>query len=144
MSRQDPKFDKEQFWTRVHALYASWNSSPKIWRDQDAFVLLSGKQDENILYQRTLALFLWLTGYELFETLVVFTEKSIYVVASSKKSSSVALAHLMWSDKLFAALGSKNGGIDIHLLNKEKENNEENFSKIVEAIRGSKAGVGWP
>jgi nucleosome binding factor SPN SPT16 subunit len=95
MSRQDPKFDKEQFWTRVHALYASWNSSPKIWRDQDAFVLLSGKQDENILYQRTLALFLWLTGYELFETLVVFTEKSIYVVASSKKSSSVALAHLM-------------------------------------------------
>jgi hypothetical protein len=43
---------------------------------------------------------------------------------------------------LFAALGSKNGGIDIHLLNKEKENNEENFSKIVEAIRGSKAGVG--
>ncbi len=72
-------FNKKQFWSRMQLLYTAWKSAEE--KQFDAFVLLNGKQNEDVLYMKTWAMQLWLCGYELFDTAFVFTENALYVCA---------------------------------------------------------------
>jgi nucleosome binding factor SPN SPT16 subunit len=52
----------------------------------DAFYLLSGKEEGSVK-PKTKALYIWLFGYDMIETIFVITKKSLLYLASSKKRS---------------------------------------------------------
>lgn len=52
----------------------------------DGFLLLSGKEEGSIK-PKTKTMFIWLMGYDMIETILVVTRKSIIYLASQKKLS---------------------------------------------------------
>ncbi len=50
----------------------------------DGFLLLSGKEEGSIK-PKTKTMFIWLMGYDMIETILVVTRKSIIYLASQKK-----------------------------------------------------------
>jgi Xaa-Pro aminopeptidase len=77
-------FNKKLFWSRLNLFYTAWRASEE--KVYDSFVLINGKPNEDVVYMKTWAVHLWLCGYELAETVFVFTENALYVVSSPKKS----------------------------------------------------------
>ena len=53
--------------------------------EMDALVVANGDGDEDVAYQRSNALIIWLFGCELTNTVVVFTRAAITVLASKRK-----------------------------------------------------------
>lgn len=79
------KFDRDQFWGRLNILHKAWKSKGKNWKDVDGLAIVNGKQNEAVIYRRTLSLHLWLTNFELFDTIFVLTDSTFYVLAGAKK-----------------------------------------------------------
>lgn len=125
-------FDKGRFWRRVSDLYRAWKSKKAMWNEATAFMIICGKNDENIIYQRSLSLQLWTCGYELFDTLIVFMPDEIHVMSSSKKT------------KLFEAIGVGEGP-KIVTHEKVKGDNYKEFREVIDTIMQGKDSIklGW-
>jgi nucleosome binding factor SPN SPT16 subunit len=52
--------------------------------DVDAFFILSGREEGSIK-PKTRALYIWLFGYDMIETILVVTKKTLLYLASNKK-----------------------------------------------------------
>ena len=94
------KVDKEAFFRRAKHVYSSWkvcgdqniSDFTKLivqeknadWSKLDAFVCAVGI-DEEVVYSKSNTLQSWLLGYELPDTILVMTEKNIFILASKKK-----------------------------------------------------------
>jgi nucleosome binding factor SPN SPT16 subunit len=98
----------------------------------DSLVMVANdKSDESNLYGKSLALQLWLLGYEMPGTVFVFAKNQIFVLASAKKKA------------LLAQLGSTGLGCELQVLTVNKEDkNATNFAQLLDTLRSAGRKVG--
>ncbi|KAG5683886.1 hypothetical protein PVAND_013146 [Polypedilum vanderplanki] len=127
--------DKESFVRRVKKLYQNWKE-PEYNHDDSLqksdCVMSAVGSDEEVMYSKSTALQNWLLGYELTDTITVFTENSIYFLASKKKIEFLKQIENIKDDTDLP---------QIKLLVKDKTDKDKaNFDKLVEVMEGSKKG----
>jgi nucleosome binding factor SPN SPT16 subunit len=76
--------DKAAFFRRAARLYETWKNEDEELSKADAIVLSCGVDDE-VVYSKSSTFQIWLLGYELADTITVFTEKGIFFLSSKKK-----------------------------------------------------------
>ncbi|KAJ2703732.1 FACT complex subunit spt16 [Coemansia sp. IMI 203386] len=98
----------------------------------DSALVLQGRSDETNPYTKTIAIQMWLLGYEFPNTLIIFTSDKVYIVASQKKA------------KILEALHGVSGGVPIEILvhGKDASKNQEMFEKAIAVIRGCGSRIG--
>lgn len=125
--------DRDAYYRRLRRLYGAWQKGEEELGSVDAIVVAVGV-DEEIVYAKSTALQTWLFGYELTDTIMVFCEERVLFMASRKKVEFLKQVAAPKAD-------GPNGVPSITLLVREKnESNKANFEKMLEALRGSKAG----
>lgn len=78
----------ENFSKRLKAFYSNWKvNKSDLWGDSDALAIATPPASEDLRYLKSSALNIWLLGYELPETIMVFTRKQIHFLCSQKKAS---------------------------------------------------------
>lgn len=127
--------DKESFVRRVKRLYQNWKK-PEYSHDdslQSSDCIMSAVgSDEEVLYSKSTALQNWLLGYELTDTITIFTEDSINFLASKKKIEFL---------KQIESIKDETDLPQIKLLVKDKTDKDKgNFEKLVEIMKASKKG----
>ena len=81
-SQDSISIDRDAFSSRVAKVFRSWPE------DCDGIVVFSGRQSDDAIETKTLAVQQWLFGYEFTDTLVLLTrEKTVRFLASAKKIS---------------------------------------------------------
>lgn len=83
----DVKIDEDAFCRRLKSLYDSWVANPEAWSGVNAFAVPAGSTSEELRYTKSLAMQLWLFGYELPDTIMVFLKHSVHFITSGKKAS---------------------------------------------------------
>lgn len=78
------KINTKLFANHLKALYASWNNESDEW-NVDAIVFLHGEKDEELIYQKSIAIQCWLFGYEFTDMILVCTQDTFYIHTSPKK-----------------------------------------------------------
>lgn len=78
--------DKANFTKRLTSLYNSWQTGD-LWNSAEALVVPVGASSEELRYHKSIALQVWLYGYELPDTVMLFTKEDLYVLTSSKKAA---------------------------------------------------------
>lgn len=109
-SDKTPQLNSKTFWSRLSSFYTSWSRGDRTWgfltsvdkttekstqiaRPADAVVLPYGPNDEDAEeYNKCTALQLWLFGYEIDETILVFTQapNTLTILTSEKKAKFLA------------------------------------------------------
>lgn len=124
--------DKETFYRRLKKFYTAWqkpdgdNGFSKV----DCLVAAVGA-DDDVVYSKSGALQSWLLGYELTDTIMVFTEGAAHFLSSKKKIDFLRQAENNKDDN----------GISIKLLIRDRNDKDEaNFKTLIAAIKGSKNG----
>lgn len=124
--------DKETFYRRLKKLYSAWQNpdGENRFSKVDCMVAAVGV-DDDVVYSKSGALQSWLLGYELTDTIMVFTEGAVHFLASKKKI-----------DFLRQAENHKEeNSINIKLLIRDRNDKDEsNFKTLIAAIKGSKNG----
>ncbi|BFF98477.1 FACT complex subunit spt16 [Drosophila madeirensis] len=126
--------DKEAFVRRVKRLYTEWKA-PSIGHDDalsnlDCIMSVVGC-DEDVIYSKSLALQIWLLGYELTDTISVFATDAIYFLTSKKKIEFLKQAQNI----------SEEGLPEIKLLVRDRTDKDKgNFEKLIKSIQNSKKG----
>ncbi|KIZ00422.1 FACT complex subunit SPT16 [Monoraphidium neglectum] len=84
----DVAIDQGAFGKRLKLLYESWKGNrSSLWEDSGALGVVVGSTSEDLRYLKSISLHLWLFGYELPDTVLVFTEKEVHVLTSQKKAN---------------------------------------------------------
>ena len=60
-----------------------------VWGDFDAFTVALGPAVNEIRYSKTIGLQLWLFGYEVPDTILLFAKSCVHVVTSKKKGTEI-------------------------------------------------------
>ncbi|XP_050429872.1 FACT complex subunit spt16-like isoform X2 [Adelges cooleyi] len=126
--------DKETFFKRLKQLYSFWkkekDENVEILSGVDAFSCAVGV-DDYTMYSKSSSLQIWLFGYELTDTISVFTSEGLHVMASKKKVEFLKPAeNVKDSDSPV-----------VRLITREKGGNDKDgFEKLINAIKSSKKG----
>ncbi|XP_017127199.1 FACT complex subunit spt16 isoform X2 [Drosophila elegans] len=126
--------DKEAFVRRIKRLYTEWKA-PSIGHDDalsnlDCIMSVVGVE-EDVLYSKSMALQLWLLGYELTDTISVFASDAIYFLTSKKK-----IEFLKQTQNI-----TEEGVPKINLLVRDRTDKDQgNFEKLIKALQNSKKG----
>ncbi|XP_030372702.1 FACT complex subunit spt16 isoform X2 [Scaptodrosophila lebanonensis] len=126
--------DKDSFLRRIKRLYTEWKA-PSVGHDDalsnlDCIMSVVGV-DEDIVYSKSMALQLWLLGYELTDTISVFASDAIYFLTSKKK-----IDFLKQVENI-----SEEGVPEIKLLVRDRtDKDKNNFEKLIKIIQNSKKG----
>ncbi|XP_017060007.1 FACT complex subunit spt16 isoform X2 [Drosophila ficusphila] len=126
--------DKEAFVRRLKRLYTEWRA-PSIGHDDalsnlDCIMSVVGVE-EDVLYSKSMALQLWLLGYELTDTISVFASDSVYFLTSKKK-----IEFLKQTQNI-----TEEGVPEIKLLVRDRTDKDKgNFEKLIKALQNSKKG----
>jgi len=73
------------FHKRVQTLINYWKNNQEEFGNADSLLFVTGTSDDEISYQKTISLQIWLLGYEFPETLILITMDKVYFVTSQKK-----------------------------------------------------------
>ncbi|KAJ2854310.1 FACT complex subunit spt16 [Coemansia erecta] len=100
--------------------------------DVDSVLVLQGRSDETNPYSKTIAIQMWLLGYEFPNTLILFTSDKVYIVASQKKA------------KILETLQGVSGGVAIEIFvhGKDASKNQEMLEKTIAVIKSCGSRVG--
>ncbi|XP_064546218.1 FACT complex subunit spt16 isoform X2 [Drosophila montana] len=126
--------DKESFVRRIKRLYTEWKA-PSTGHDDalsnlDCIMSVVGV-DEDVIYSKSMALQLWLLGYELTDTISVFASDAIYFLTSKKKIEFLKQAQNI----------TEEGVPEIKLLVRDRNDKDQaNFDKLITTIKNSKKG----
>lgn len=129
------KIDAKLFHERLSHLVAAWKADKRVgdalFNGASSILILMGRTEEGVNFQKHNAIHFWLLGYEFPATLFLFTLDKLWVVTTAKKAR-----HL---EPL------KGGKIPLHILvrGKDIEHNEKVFIEINNHIKeaGKKVGV---
>nr|CAB3266708.1 FACT complex subunit SPT16 [Phallusia mammillata] len=124
--------DKESFFKRLKKFYSLWKKGGSDAFSKSDAVVVSMGTDEDVVYAKTTSLQIWLFGYELTDTVMVFCKEKILFLSSKKKVEFLKAAA---NDD-----DNSDGVPKISLLLRDKEDNKENFSTLVSAIKESGNG----
>ncbi|KAL3130646.1 hypothetical protein ABBQ38_008037 [Trebouxia sp. C0009 RCD-2024] len=125
--------DKGNFTKRLKLLYNSWKTSD-VWNGAEAIVVPVGASSEELRYHKSIALQVWLYGYELPDTIMLFTKEAVYVLTSTKKA---ALLHEL--------VGPAQKEADIKLIFFERAKGDDgsaHIQKMIEILKGANGSVG--
>ncbi|XP_065915341.1 FACT complex subunit SPT16-like [Dysidea avara] len=124
----------DTFVSRLERLYESWKEDDLDfvqWGHVDAICVVVGRDE--VLYSKSISLQVWLFGYELTDTVCVFCENEIHILASKKK--------IDFLKPLEPVIGKRSDLPKLHLhLRNKNDSDTENFKKILTAIKSSKSG----
>ncbi|CAD7701780.1 unnamed protein product [Ostreobium quekettii] len=82
----DVQLDADAFCSRLKLLYASWKERRlELWRGATSLAIFVGGRLESVMYMKSLALHMWLFGYEVPDVAMVFTEAELHILATQKK-----------------------------------------------------------
>ncbi|KAF9426598.1 FACT complex subunit spt16 [Podila epigama] len=138
MPAAEVSIDARLFHRRARDLAHHWKNSNGA---EDSFhnvnsllVLLGNMTEDDNIYQKTTAMQIWLFGYELTQTLMLFTQDTLHIVTGANKA------------KLLEPLKQSEGvqfGIEIYARSKDEAHNKELFQKIVDIMvkQGDRIGV---
>jgi len=82
-----PKLDKDLFFRRLKRIYEAWNNPS----DEDeqlgqlGTLIIDIGVDEETTYSKTKSLHFWLFGYELTDTIMIFTKEELHILSSKSK-----------------------------------------------------------
>ena len=72
---------------RMKRLMASWNDNSAMWGGATALLVGSGvNKEDDLRYLKSVSLEIWLFGYELPDTLILFTKTEMHVVTGGTKA----------------------------------------------------------
>eukprot|EP00727_Mastigamoeba_balamuthi_P010087 m51a1_g5700 putative fact complex subunit spt16 (1015) ;mRNA; f:1028518-1032300 len=81
------KIDVATFHRHLSKLYDSWRADrQKEWQSADAIAIVHGTSSDDTIYHKAAVLHSWLIGYELSDTLMLFTESTLILFTSPKKA----------------------------------------------------------
>ena len=84
-----PSIDSSRCASRIQLLLASWNSNTTLWGDITGMLVGTGvNKEDDLRYLKSVALEVWLFGYELPDTLMLFTKSELHIIASDRKGMS--------------------------------------------------------
>ena len=105
--------------------------SQDVWKNIGVLVVTNGTPDEEIIYKKSTALQDWLVGFELENTVMVFTERGVHILTSKADLlSGVADARPADRPELSTALYPMEAG-----------DNTQNFERLLAIIRDDLEGV---
>ncbi|KAG0317731.1 FACT complex subunit spt16 [Dissophora globulifera] len=138
MPAAEVTIDVRLFHRRARGLVNHWkqsNTADDSFHNVNTLLVVMGNvNEESNVYQKTTALQTWLFGYELTQTLMLFTQDTLHVVTGGNKAR-ILESLKQWDGPQFP--------IEIHTRGKDEAHNEEIFQKIVDVItkQGSRVGV---
>lgn len=128
--------DKDSYLRRIRKIYSTWKDgfsnkeTENALSQVDAIVSAFGL-DEFIQYSKASSLQTWLLGYELTDTISVFTKEAILFLASKKKIEFLRQIENVKHDDI----------PPVKLLTRTKDGDDkESFNAIIKAIKESKKG----
>ena len=113
---------------RLKRLMASWSDNAQVWGGATALLVGSGaNKEDDLRYLKSVALEIWLFGYELPDTLVLITKAGeLHVVTGGKKAKLV---------ETVVETVAADAGVKVVVHNKPKgENGEAQADELVECI----------
>uniref|UniRef100_A0A0A9XBE9 FACT complex subunit n=1 Tax=Lygus hesperus TaxID=30085 RepID=A0A0A9XBE9_LYGHE len=126
--------DKDAFFRRMKRLFTSFKEGGPDNKDGfpevDAIVSAIGS-DDDVVYSKPTALQTWLLGYELMDTIMVIALEGIHFLASKKKIEFL---------KQVESIKEDSGLPPIKLHIRDRNDDSANFTKLIEAIKGSRNG----
>ncbi|XP_022164066.1 FACT complex subunit spt16 isoform X1 [Myzus persicae] len=126
--------DKETFFRRLIHLYDFWKNNKdenvRALSNVDAFTCAVGV-DDYTMYSKSSSLQIWLFGYELTDTVSVFTLEGVHIIASKKKVEFLKPAENVKDSDCPS----------VKLITREKGGNDkDSIDKLIKAIKNSKNG----
>jgi len=67
-------------------MYAIWKDSKRDFKNMDCLLFMNGKSEDSVKIKTTVV-YLWLLGYELLDSVLFFTKKSIVIIGGHKQTS---------------------------------------------------------
>ncbi|MCJ1257673.1 FACT complex subunit spt16 [Lignoscripta atroalba] len=131
---EEVKIDKQLFQDRLSQFISAWKADKRsgdaLFGGAGSIVILMGKNEETVTFQKNNAMHFWLLGYEFPATLFVLTTEVLYIITTVKKAK-----HL---EPL------KGGKVPIEILvrGKDAEQNAKHWEKCLDAIKGAGKKVG--
>jgi len=119
------------FHKRVQTLINYWKNNQEEFGNADSLLFVTGTSEDEISYQKTISLQIWLLGYEFPETLILITMDKVFFVTSQKKGKILETLDIK-SDKQ----------IPFQVFKRTKDNgyNAEQFKNLIDCISKSQNG----
>lgn len=110
--------DEGTFGERLKLLYNSWKGQPSSWENANVLAITVGGTSEDLRYLRSIALHLWLFGYELPDTLLLLTPDEVHVLTSQRKAA-------ILSPLAAVALSSAGVKLTVHVKPKQEDGSKQ-------------------
>ncbi|CAM9230410.1 unnamed protein product [Ectocarpus sp. 4 AP-2014] len=127
--------NSERFLARLKRLHTQWSKAASLpmWGGASALCIMSGAQNEDDTYKKSIALQLHLMAWELPDTVMILAKDgTLYVLGTPKKCAFLEKASEEAKD-----------GIKVVLLPRNKADaNAENHKKLVQAVKRGASGGG--
>uniref|UniRef100_A0A1I8HE56 FACT complex subunit n=1 Tax=Macrostomum lignano TaxID=282301 RepID=A0A1I8HE56_9PLAT len=125
----DHKLDGKLFYERINTFYNFWKKDATL-KSTASVLILNGNQE--VTYSKTLSLQIWLFGYELPESALLFTKDHLYFLSSKKKC-----------DFLRSVQGEKEN-VRVELLERDKSDKDRaNFARLLELMKSAGDACGF-